>query len=620
MKLEPMALPGGPRNVDPHTWWTPLVGALAIASIVLYGMSSGVRSEVVIILYVYALLGAGLYVPLVLTDQVSLAYGAYFGVGAYTFAVVSARALFDPVLAIPLGMFIAAGLAGAVAIAMSRLSGYFLAVATMLLAFVFSRVLLEATDLTGGPTGLAFEPTLLGMRVSRLELLIAAGVLVWIVMVGVNNLRASRLGNALTLMSHSAAGAESTGIDTRWARIASLCVGAAIASLAGSVYALSQAFVLPESFGLEIAFLILFMPIIGGINSPWGCLIGATLVALMLLIAPDFGPSRLLFGLLVLGFVLVFPGGILAGIATALERVRNLVRPIAGSSFAENDDARPLAQDAVYAAPPYREPGMAAAPREVLRVEGVGKRFGGIEALRSVSFALHDGEVLGIVGPNGAGKSTLIDVITGVQVPDTGRVVLDGQALRVSAAERARLGMARTFQHPLLGPSLTIRDNVELGLMRGAGTPAGPPMFGWFASSMVRRGKASSDVGSANAAKGAQSLLARDWLMRASDVSYATEKIAEIARALISQPRVLLMDEPFAGLDKSSAQSIWSMLKTSQSDRLATIIVDHNVDLLRDICDRIVVMDQGAVLGEGPPAEVLQRAEVRKAYFGDRDD
>ncbi len=364
-------------------------GACALAAIVLYGMSSGVRSEVVILIYVYALLGAGLYVPLVLTDQVSLAYGAYFGIGAYTFAITSARGLFDPTLSIPLGMLIAATLAGIVAMAMSRLAGYFLAVATMLLALVFSRFLLEASDLTGGPTGLTFEPALLGYRITRVELLIGAGILVWLVMHALENLRRSRLGDALRLLSHSAPAAESVGLHTRWARVVSLCVGAGVASLAGSVFALSQGFVLPESFGLEIAFLILFMPIIGGVQSPWGCLIGATLVALVLLIAPDFGPGRLLFGLFVLGIVLVFPGGILAASRALVRAVLKRTRP--GAIGAEPEaEANTLTAGWTRTHAPEAAP--AASARELLHVDNVSKHFGGIQALRSVSFALGEGK------------------------------------------------------------------------------------------------------------------------------------------------------------------------------------------------------------------------------------
>ena len=600
-----------------------IFGAFALGAIVVYGMSSGVRSEVVILIYVYALLGAGLYVPLVLTDQVSLAYGAYFGIGAYTFAIASARGFFDPTLAIPLGMLIAATLAGIVAIAMSRLAGYFLAVATMLLALVFSRVLLEASDLTGGPTGLTFEPVLLGHRITRVELLIGAGILVWLVMHALENLRRSRLGDALRLMSHSAPAAESVGLHTRWARVVSLCVGAGVASLAGSVFALSQGFVLPESFGLEIAFLILFMPIIGGVQSPWGCLIGATLVALVLLIAPDFGPGRLLFGLLVLGIVLVFPGGILAASRALARVVLKRARP--GATGAEPEAEANIVPTGWTPAQAAKPPS-AASGRELLHVDNVSKRFGGIQALRSVSFEVGEGEVLGIVGPNGAGKSTLVDVITGLQTADSGRVVLDGVDLRERTAARAASGMARTFQHPLLAPALSIRDNVELGRASAGVSKTGLAMFAWFTSSMLRgRGHDCTSNEALGAPRGAgiearvAALLAQNWGAAASEVSYAVEKIAEIGRALIASPRVLIMDEPFAGLDRESVRTVWDVFLRSRSERLGTIVVDHNVDLLRDICDRIVVMDQGAVIAQGAPAAVLLRPEVRRAYFGEAD-
>ncbi len=287
------------------------LGAVFLGAIVVYGLGSNVRSEIVILFYVYALLGLGQYIPLRLTDQVSLAYSAYFGIGAYTVGIVSAKTPFDAAIAVPLGMLVAGVIAGIVAISTQRLSGYFLAVTTLLVAVVFERFLLDADALTGGPAGMSFERGFLGLEVSRQHLLIAGAVIVWLVAVAVRNVMRSDLGQALLLMAKSATAAESVGLETSRARIVALFVGAALASLAGSIFALNTRYVVPESFGVGVSFLVLFIPFIGGAGSPWGCLVGAALVAYVLQVAYDFSAGRLLFGLAVLGFVVLFPAGVL---------------------------------------------------------------------------------------------------------------------------------------------------------------------------------------------------------------------------------------------------------------------------------------------------------------------
>ncbi len=591
-------------------------GIFLIAAII-YGTSSGVRSEIVVLFYVYALLGLGIYLPLELTDQVSLAYSAYFGVGAYSYAICAASGRIEPAWGILIGVVFSGVLATVVGLATARLSGYFLTVATMLVGVTFERFLVQASPLTGGPTGLGFRKVLFGVPVSRIDLLIGGAILVWLVAIALQNLRRSSTGKALLLLSRSWAAAESVGLETRRARIVGLCLGACIASLGGSLLALSSGFVLPESYNMMISFLVIFMPLIGGGGSAWGSLIGAAIVCYVLQVAHQFGPSQLLFGLTTLAVVLLVPGGILGGLHT-LARLVSSRREL---GIADDLEHRTPSEDAIPADSGRRvaTDAQPALGKTLLTVTNVSKSYGGLRALSEVSFEVKEGEVLSIVGPNGAGKSTLIDIVTGVQLPDSGDVVLDGTEMTEGPAARAHRGMSRTFQHPLLAQGLTVLDNVRLGYLREKAPRSWVGLFTWFLKNMAlgRRGE-SGEITSEGARIEAEfTVLAKFLHTMVTDVSHGTEKLAESVRALISSPPLLIMDEPFAGLDASAIDAIGHTLRRFSGHGLAAVIVDHNVDVLRDMCDRMVVLNYGQVIAVGKPCDVLEDQVVRRAYFGD---
>jgi ABC-type branched-subunit amino acid transport system ATPase component/ABC-type branched-subunit amino acid transport system permease subunit len=608
-------------------WFTGggwLWGGLFLVGAVAYGMSSGVRSEVVILFYVYTLLGLGIYLPLELTDQVSLAYSAYFGIGAYSYAVCSAAGRFDPVIGILIGVVLSGVLAAIVGLATMRLSGYFLAVATMLVALIFGRFLIQSTPLTGGPTGIGFPKTLLGMSVSRGHLLIGGAVIVWLMAIALTNLRWSSTGKALLLLSRSWAAAESIGLETRRARIVTLCLGACVASLAGSILALNSGFVIPESYSLMVSFLIIFIPLIGGARTPWGSLVGAAIVCYVLQVAHQFGPSQLLFGLTTLAVVLLLPGGLLGALQIGIGRLAVVLK--APKKTETRDGSLPEEREKRLG--PGRSEIMGPSTgNTLLRISSISKRFGGLQALSQVSFEVKEGEIVGIVGPNGAGKSTLVDIITGVQEADSGDVTLTGIQLTQGPAFRAHLGISRTFQHPQLAQGLTVLENIRLGYLRVSAPRSWSGLFIWFLRNMVFRDRGEpggvmsnkeilTEGGNA-AIENEFSLLSKSLNAVVTDVSYGTEKLTESVRALVSSPLLLMMDEPFAGLDSASIEAIWRILRCWRSRGLGAVIVDHNVDVLRDMCDRIIVLNYGQVIAEGRPHEVLQNPEVRKAYFGD---
>jgi branched-chain amino acid transport system permease protein len=523
----------------------------------------------------------------------------------------------DPAWGILIGVVLSGTLATVVGLATARLSGYFITVATMLVGVTFERFLVQAGPLTGGPTGLGFQKTLFGISVSRIDLLIGGAILVWLVAMALQNLRKSSTGKSLLLLSRSWAAAESVGLETRKARIVGLCLGACIASLGGSLLALSSGFVLPESYNMMISFLVIFIPLIGGGQSAWGSLIGAAVVCYVLQVAHQFGPSQLLFGLTTLAVVLLVPGGILGGLHSVARLVSSRRKTRAVDSFEYQSPDRdtapvPVAEQAISGKQP-------ALGKILLTVTNVSKSYGGVQALSGVSFEVKQGEVLGIVGPNGAGKSTLIDIVTGVQEPDSGKVILDGNEMTEGPAARAHRGMSRTFQHPLLAQSLTVLENVHLGYLREKAPRSWVGLFTWFLKNMAvgQRGESGEVTGEGRRIEGEFTLLAKYLHTMVTDVSHGTEKLAESVRALISSPPLLIMDEPFAGLDASAIEAIGHTLRRFSFQGLAAVIVDHNVDVLRDMCDRMVVLNYGQVIAVGKPQDVLDDQAVRRAYFGD---
>ncbi len=554
-----------------------------------------------------------------------MAYSAYFGIGAYSYAICSANGFADPILGVFLGVLFSGMLALIVGLATVRLSGYFLAVSTLLVSLVFDRFLIQATALTGGPTGLAFSKTLLWMPVSRGELLIGGGVIVMLIGISLSNLARSSTGKALLLLSRSWSAAESIGLEANRARIVALCLGACIASLAGTIMALSNGFVIPESYNMMISFLVIFMPILGGARTPWGSLIGAAIVCYVEQVGHEFGPGQLMLGVTTLAVILFLPGGLLGVVQTVIMKLAWHSSRIDGG--ADRDGS--LSPGTVKRHDLERRggPPAPATGNRILRVSNISKSFGGLRALINVSFEVREGEILGIVGPNGAGKTTLVDIITGIQEQDSGELMLGVTRLTEGPAFRAHLGISRTFQHALLAEELTVRDNIELGYLRNRAPRGRIGLLIWFLRNMiscdkgmlreVRSKKSILQVSDELAIESEFQLLSKSLDTVVTDVSYGIEKLTESIRALVSSPPLLVMDEPFAGLDFKSVEPLWKVLWEWRSKGLAAVIVDHNVDLLRDICDRMIVLNYGQMIAEGTPHQVLENPEVRKAYFGD---
>ncbi|RLK09747.1 branched-chain amino acid transport system ATP-binding protein [Micromonospora sp. M71_S20] len=246
---------------------------------------------------------------------------------------------------------------------------------------------------------------------------------------------------------------------------------------------------------------------------------------------------------------------------------------------------------------------------------GLTKRYGGVTALADVSFELRAGEILGLVGPNGAGKTTLVDLISGAQAATAGELLLRGQRLTGPASRRARAGLGRTFQYPQLALHLSVRDNLLLGRHAQRHNTPWRMIAGAF-TGVLRPERAADREGVRQLAHE----LGIEGLDReAGDLTLGEQRLVEVGRALGQNPVVLLLDEPFAGSDAQGVAGIADVIRTVQRRGHAVILVDHNVDLVARLVDRVLLLDRGRVAFDGDPAECLASPQMQEVYFGSTD-
>lgn len=252
----------------------------------------------------------------------------------------------------------------------------------------------------------------------------------------------------------------------------------------------------------------------------------------------------------------------------------------------------------------------------LLEGRGLTKRYGGVLAVDDVSVDLGAGEILGLVGPNGAGKTTLVDLISGAQSADSGTLHLRGQLLRGGAARRAVLGLGRTFQYPQLASELTVRDNLLVGRVAARHRSVGQMILGSIRGVLRPR----SDADDAALRDLAAEILLTDLDRMSGDLSLGEQRLVEVGRALAQDPLVLLLDEPFAGADPHGVASISEVIRTVARRGHGVILVDHNVDLVTSLVNRVMLLDRGRAVFEGLPAACLASPEMRRVYFGELGD
>jgi ABC-type branched-subunit amino acid transport system ATPase component/ABC-type branched-subunit amino acid transport system permease subunit len=550
-----------------------LSAALAAAAVAICLFAPGYYAFLLGTLAITALAGVGLNVLLGLAGEVSLGQGGFVALGAYGVGILTTKAGLNFWEALPLAVLLVGAIAAALSVPALRVTGPYLAMVTIAFGFIVESVSIEWHDLTGGSSGLAGIPAPFGT--GGVALLACAFCLAALLLF--HYLARSPVGLAMQAFASAPAAARSVGISPVPVRTVAFVLAAAAAGLAGGLQAALTGFIAPSSFPFSQSILFLLVVVVGGAGRTLGPLIGSAVVVFLPEVLSGLAEYRLLvFGAGLLIVLWAAPGGIAGAVARLGLPKRALENPKSDLD---------LALTHVTGA------------RGDLVAEGVRVAFGGVIAVAGVDMTASPGRITSVIGPNGAGKTTLLNLVSGFQRPDSGSVrVGKSEITALPAHEVARSNLARTFQTAQLFASLSVLDNIRLGLLRGA----------W-------RGKASEDLARALLAlvgySGSETTLA-------ATLPHVDRRLVEIARALATMPAVLLLDEPAAGLNEADTIKLGSLLQRLARAGLAIVLVEHDMSLVMSISDEIVVLDAGRCIAAGSPAVVRNDPAVKAAYLG----
>jgi branched-chain amino acid transport system permease protein len=552
----------------------------------------------------YALTSLGLVLLTGVSGLTSFGQAAFVGIGAYTTAWMTLNLDVSPWITLFVGLGLTGISAFIVGVITLRMSGHYLPLATISWG-------LALYYLMGNLDALGKYDGLLGLKSLTIgEFNLGQGrpffVLTWFMLIaaamGFTYLLDSRAGRAIRSLKNGTQMAEAMGINTFRYKVTVFILAALLASVAGWLMAHFQRTVNPSAFGLKMGIEYLFMAVVGGVGYVWGAVVGAGLIKLLddqlqVLLPKLIGTSGsyevIVFGIALVLVLKYLPDGLWSLVARFVPRSNRDENWADASSLEERSK------------PKHGE--------LVLDVKDIRKQFGGLVAVNDIRFQIKAGQIVGLIGPNGAGKSTTFNLITGVLALTSGAVTYRGETISgLPSREIAQRGMARTFQHVKMIPDMTVLENVAIGAYSRTHCGVLAGMLGMFGTNAAEEQRLFKE---------AQRQLERIGIGHtmhelAGNLAMGQQRLLEIARALCADPALLLLDEPAAGLRHKEKLALANVLRQLRDEGVSILLVEHDMDLVMEVCDHLVVMEFGTLLTQGTPTEIQQSPAVRAAYLG----